>query len=119
MAWGNVMLAGLVVAAADTATDPLSLLTGLGPAGIIIVLLVVGKLRTEGEVKRLEVELDRKDQVIEAKDAQLAALQDGIVGQAIPALTRYTDTVEQVMVVLRDRQERQDWQNRRDRLGEP
>lgn len=90
------MLAGLVVAAADTATDPIAILTGLGPVGIFAILLITGKLRTEGEVKSLERRLEVKDEIIGQKDALLQALTTGYVDKAMPTLTRVASVLERI-----------------------
>jgi len=81
--------------AVDTSpADPIALLTSLGFPGVVIILFITGKLRWDGEVKRLVQELDKKDKIIEAKDIQLAKLQDGVVEQVIPALTRSSQIIE-------------------------
>jgi hypothetical protein len=95
-------MAELLAAPAGT-LDPLTLLTNLGFPGVVILLLVVGKLRTEGEVKRLESEAARKDQIIAQKDETILKLQAGLVDQAIPALTRSTQVRERLAPLLEPR----------------
>lgn len=63
------------------ATDPLGWLVNLGVAGVVIVLLVTGQLRTKSEVTHLEAEIASKDKVIEAFQLQLT-------GHTLPALAR-------------------------------
>ena len=94
----TVLIAALIYAIEPNATDPISLLTSLGFPGIVISLFITGKLRWDGEVKRLIQEIDKKDEVIKQKDEQIARLQDSIIQQAIPALTRSTQIMEQLVV---------------------
>lgn len=93
-------MASLSAILADTPTtgthspDIYSLLgTAVTPA-IVVVLLLMGKLRTEAEVKRLEADIRNRDAVIATKDDQLSALQNGLIERAIPALTRSTLVLE-------------------------
>lgn len=90
------MLASLYWVAADTVPsfDPYTLLASAGIPGVVVLLLITGKLRTEAEVNRLVAENSRKDLVIAQKDEQIQSLQRGIVDQAIPALTRSTLLME-------------------------
>jgi len=76
--------------------DPYTLIASTGIPGIVVVLLISGKLRTESEVKRLVSENERKDTVIRQKDEQIVSLQQGIVEQAIPVLTRSTSLLEKL-----------------------
>lgn len=70
-------------------TDPLAWLVNLGVAGIVIVLLVTGKLRTGKEVEHLLAEIAAKDQVI-------AAFQQQLTGNTLPALARSTQVLEAI-----------------------
>lgn len=90
----HVLLA--VADAVGSGFDPLTLLASTGIPGVVIILLITGKLRTESEVKRLEGENDRKDIVIAQKDEQIQRLQAGIVDQAIPVLTRSTELLGRI-----------------------
>lgn len=76
--------------------DPFTYLTGLGFPGIIIALLLTGQLVPKGVIDRMSKDLDRKDEIIKAKDEQIAALQAGLVDKAIPALTRSTQVLERL-----------------------
>lgn len=80
-----------VVRAAETSatTDPLTWLINLGVAGIVIVLLVTGQLRTKSEVLHLLDEIAAKDKVIEAVQTQL-------LSQTLPALANSTRVIEAV-----------------------
>ena len=78
----------LTVLAADT-SDPLVWLVNLGVAGIVIVLLVTGQLRTKSEVDHLLAEIAAKDRVIDAVQTQL-------LGQTLPALAQSTRVIEAV-----------------------
>jgi hypothetical protein len=84
--------AQLVVAAADTASsfDPISLVTSTVTPGIVILLLVTGKLRTQSEVNRLEEEGARKDEIVEAQRQTIAAQHQALVDKVVPALTLAT-----------------------------
>lgn len=93
----TVALSGLGATIADAAsggTDPLTYLTGLGFPGIIIALLLTGQLRTKTEVERLIAENESKDAIITSKDRQIAVIQDGLVKDVIPALTKSTQILE-------------------------
>jgi hypothetical protein len=94
----TIFLAALIFAVEPSATDPVSLLTSLGFPGVVIILFITGKLRWDGEVKRLVQEIDKKDEIIRLKDEQISKLQSGIMDQAIPALTRSTQIMEQLVV---------------------
>jgi len=87
----GMQVVGAAADAGGSSFDPLTLLASTGIPGVVIVLLITGKLRTESEVKRLEGENDRKDIVIAQKDEQIQRLQAGIVDQAIPVITRSTE----------------------------
>ncbi len=82
--------------AEQAAADPLSAVLAYGPLGIMVVLFIVGKLRTEGEVRRLEAECARKDAIIGLKDEQLARQQQALAETAIPVMARATQALEQV-----------------------
>lgn len=84
-----------VQAAGQTVTDPLTALIGLGPVGIIAFLFIIGKIRTEGEVKRLTDNLDKKDE-------QIASLQKSIMEQAIPAVVKATEVLQEIAPLLRE-----------------
>jgi hypothetical protein len=81
----------LLLIALDTGptTDPLAWLVNLGVAGIVIVLLVTGKLRTGKEVDHLLEEIAAKDQVI-------AAFQLQLTGTTLPALARSAQVLEAI-----------------------
>lgn len=92
-----------------SASDPISWLINYGVAGVIIILLVTGQLRTKAEVEGLKAELTKKDESITAKDAALTALvtqlttflpQLAKVGDVVEALPRNADT--HLAAVLRD-----------------
>ena len=87
---GSILSLGLGLAVAEVAgQDPYSTIISLGPVGFILVLFLVGKIRTEGEVKRLEEEVRKKDERIEK-------LQDTIIDKAIPALVQSTDLLQRI-----------------------
>ena len=77
------------IAATSAAEDPFTWLINLGVAGIVIVLLITGKLRTGKEVEYLLEEMAAKDELIKAFQTQL-------MGQTLPALTRSTQVLEAI-----------------------
>lgn len=98
--WGMYSAASTVAmshwAAADNPADPISILYGLGPVGLICALLITGHLRTRGEVTGLEQRIVVKDQIIAQKDAQIQALTQGYVDKAMPTLTRLATVLERI-----------------------
>lgn len=94
----GIAATAVIIASVEPANDPLTWLTNVGVAGIWLILFVAGRIRSEKEVKRLETELDKKDLIIQQKDEQLVKLQDSIIQQAIPALTRSTQALEHIVV---------------------
>jgi hypothetical protein len=78
---------GNVTAASDAASDPLTWLFNVGVAGVVLVLLVTGQLRTKSEVTQLERQ-------IVAKDEALAALQAQLTANTLPALERSALVIE-------------------------
>lgn len=81
------MLAAVATAWASAATDPFTWLINVGVAGVVIVLLVTGQLRTKAEVSQLERQIEAKDALIEAFQAQLTA-------NTLPALERSAQVFE-------------------------
>jgi hypothetical protein len=77
-------------------SDPLTWLVNLGVAGIVIILLVTGQLRTKAEVEHLQRENERKDKLLDAKDGQIAAMQAVITDKTLPALSRSTQVLEAI-----------------------
>lgn len=69
--------------------DPITWLINLGVAGIVIVLLITGQLRTKAEVDHLLSEIAAKDRVIEAVQTQL-------LSNTLPALAHSTRVMEAV-----------------------
>jgi len=87
----------MLIAVAEAApADPLSAILAYGPLGVMVFLFVIGKLRTEGEVKRLEAECGRKDEIIRLKDEQIAKQSDALVQTAIPAVVRATQALDRI-----------------------
>jgi hypothetical protein len=92
-------LAVFKFAADQINADPYSTLVSLGPVGIILILMIWGKLRTEGEVKRLEEEN-------KAKDEKISALTESAMGQVIPLMVRVASALDKLVDASLDRQER-------------
>lgn len=76
-------------ATSSPTSDPLSWLINLGVAGIVIVLLVTGQLRTKSEVEHLLAEIEAKNKVIDAVQVQL-------LSSTLPALANSTRVIEAV-----------------------
>ena len=90
-------------AAEPTAVDPLSLVTNLGPIGLIVALFITGTVRTKGEVERVVAENVKKDAIIAAKDdlirtkdEQIARILTETLGKAIPALQQSANALERI-----------------------
>lgn len=77
------------VALETTVSDPLTWLVNLGVAGIVIVLLVTGQLRTKWEVNALMKQIADQEQVI--RD-----FQDALIGKTLPALARSAQVLEAI-----------------------
>lgn len=78
-----------VIVMATPGTDPFTWLINLGVAGIVLVLLITGQLRTKAEVDHLMSEIAAKDRVIEA-------VQKELLGTTLPALTQSTRVLEAI-----------------------
>lgn len=88
------MLAGLLalnlvttVVPLDATADPVSWLVNYGVAGIVILLLVTGQLRTKSEVAGLQKALGDADERARQKDVALSALMAQMTGHTVPQLT--------------------------------
>ena len=79
-------------------TDPLALLINYGLAGIIILLLVVGQLRTRAEVEAIKDasarEVSNLTQINAEQNRLIIALQHSLTGGALPAMARSTQILE-------------------------
>jgi TRAP-type mannitol/chloroaromatic compound transport system permease large subunit len=73
--------------------------TVITPA-LVIVLLLMGKLHTDPEVKRLQHDNDDLREQIHQKDADVAASQQKLIDSVIPALTRSALVLESVLPLL-------------------
>lgn len=76
--------------------DPYTLLASTGLPGVVIILLITGRLRTSSEVERLESDNDTLRTVVTQKDDLIAALNKTIADRAIPALTRSAIALERL-----------------------
>jgi hypothetical protein len=90
-------------AAEPSPTDPVSLITNLGPIGLIVALFITGTVRTKGEVERVVADNARKDTVIAAKDEiirqkdeQIARILTETLGKFFPALQQSANALERV-----------------------
>jgi hypothetical protein len=89
-------------AAAEVATDPLTALVSYGAVGIILFLFVIGKIRTEGEVRRLQADKEQLRSEMAAKDDQISRLTASIMEQAIPTLAKSTDLLSRLAPLLQE-----------------
>jgi len=102
----SILLAPLTasaIIAADSGSGGVDVSSLLGTAVtpvLVILLLLTGKLRTENEVKNRDETIANLRQQIHDKDAQLGALQAGVVDKAIPALTRTALVLEKLSPML-------------------
>lgn len=79
----------LAYTAADTGgVDLTSLIGTVVTPVIVILLLLTGKLRTDGEIKNRDETITILRQQNKDQATQLMALQTSVVEKAIPALTR-------------------------------
>lgn len=83
----------VIVAAGESSTDPIPWLVNYGVAGVVILLLVTGQLRTKSEVGALEKRVTQQDDIIKAKDIALEALTNQLVS-IVPQLAKVGDVVE-------------------------
>lgn len=90
----------MMLATDQPLSDPVSWLINLGTAGVMLILFITGKVRSGKESESLEGRLAVKDRIIEQKDAQIAALQAGILEQAVPAIIRATQVIERLAPLL-------------------
>lgn len=93
-------VAGLAAAAGAVDFQPYSLIGTVLTPVIVVALLIMGKLRTEGEVKRVEASCARLEALLDRKDEQLQVLQRSVDERAIPALTRAALILESVAPLL-------------------
>ena len=74
-------------AVAAASTDPLTWLANLGRAGIVIVLLVTGQLRTKAEVTGLTAQNEGQAKLIEGFQLQLTE-------HTLPALAKFVEVFD-------------------------
>jgi hypothetical protein len=91
-----------LAALVTSTSDPISWLVNYGVAGIIIVLLVTGQLRTKAEVMALQKVADERAEALNAKDKALADLTQQITGHTLPQLARMTEVVEGISRKIED-----------------
>lgn len=86
-----------------SAGDPLTILIGYGPLGIMFVLLATHQFSTKWEVQRLEAQIQRLEKQVEglvadnrAKDELIRAFQMQLTGHALPALAQSARVFEAI-----------------------
>lgn len=77
-----------------SAADPVGFLVNYGVAGIVIILLVTGQLRTKAEVSGLQKALEEAVEREKQKDLALANLVQQITQHVLPGLNNLAGVVE-------------------------
>jgi hypothetical protein len=77
-------------------SNPFAYLFNLGVLGVFTVLWILGKIVPENTVKNLMEQIRRKDEVIDAKDELIRELQNGVIHDALPALNKSTEAINQM-----------------------
>lgn len=98
------MLITALIVLLDTSPDPVQWLISTGGAlGVILALLIIGRLHTQSEVDTLKTQIadlkkdiERKDRIIDRKDEMIQMIQLQVNGQAIPALTQSTQVLQAI-----------------------
>jgi hypothetical protein len=96
---GLIAAAPIVIVAAEssgTSIDITSIVGTVVTPVVVIALLIMGKLRTENEIKNRDETITILRKQVASKDAQLESLQEGVVNKAIPALTRAALILEKI-----------------------
>lgn len=89
------MLSLLADAATPSLTsDPVTYLLGFGPLGLIVAAFMFGWIYPGSTVRRLEDQLEKKDEIIQTKDLQIGTLQASIAKDSLPALIKSTSILE-------------------------
>lgn len=83
-----------LVVAYETAADPVSFLVNYGVAGVVILLLVTGQLRTKSENIGLQKQLDERNADLREKDAALTALMTQISQHTLPQMSDLAKVIE-------------------------
>jgi hypothetical protein len=99
----TVAAAAYAVTSDSSGLDLTSLLGTVVTPVIVILLLLTGKLRTEGEVKNRDETIAILRRQNSDKEDQLVALQTSVVEKAIPALTRTALILERLTPDFRER----------------
>ena len=96
-------------------SDPTSIISAGGTAGLILALVYAVVAYTRGWVvpgRRYDAEIARRDADIAAKDAELRQTRDFIRDQLVPLLTRTQDVLGKTL-------EERAWDDRARRQREP
>lgn len=85
---------------ADTvSSDPITFLVNYGVAGIVVVLLVLGKLRTKAEVDGLIKANDQLREDLKLRDKAIYDLTLTITNHTLPSLTAVADKTTETEVL--------------------
>lgn len=85
----------LIALAGETSADPVSWLINYGVAGIVILMLVTGQLRTKAEVAAIQKIADDRLVDLRVKDEALQAIVKQL-GDVMPQLARVGEVMEAV-----------------------
>jgi hypothetical protein len=83
-----------------TGFNPITLIGTVITPVTVIILVMMGKFRTENEVRSLEAQNATIAQQLNLERERTQALQAGLIDQAVPALTRTTLVLERVAPLL-------------------
>lgn len=85
-----------IAAMAATGSDPVSFLINYGVAGIVILLLVTGQLRTKAEVTGLEKQLDQSRSDVKERDAAIASIMAQITQHTLPQMANLAEVLDRL-----------------------
>lgn len=89
-----VLLPLALLIALEASTDPLTWLINYGIAGVVILLLVTGKLRTSAEVDNLKQALVQAREDLASRDKALHDLTVQITNNTLPSMNALADVIE-------------------------
>lgn len=87
---------GAMAASAPTGTDPISWLVNYGVAGIVVALLVTGRLRTKAEVDGLREELGKAQGAVQERDLAMTALVQQVTQHTLPQMGQIADVLDRI-----------------------
>lgn len=95
------MLAVLLLAQETSApADPVAWMVNYGVAGIVIALVVLGRLRTKSEVDGLKELIEQQGADLRAERAANTALVQQLTNHTLPQMTQMAEVLDRVPVVV-------------------